>query len=420
MSVVNTTPYKVQLVPNSFSEDYVLDTSDGDSSSIFGRSVAISNDKTTLVGGALGEDAGATNAGAAYVFAFSGSWSEQQKIQGSDVASSTESQMGESIAISSDGNVMVASAHGEDLGGTNNGAAYIFTRTGSTWSQAQKLTGVSQSKTFGFSLAMTPDSNTIAVGAYGGTGAYSNGAVYVYTKNSGSPLTWSLAQILFPDNPGTSDRVGYGVDISADGNRIIAGAPREDSGGSNTGIAYIFTRTAGSPEWVYEAALKGDDLGSSTSPEFGSDVSLNGDGTTALIGAPQEDSEGTDAGAAYIFVRGAGSPLWSQQTKLVGDDLSSSSGVYFSTGVSLSNSGDLAVVGAPFEDDAGSVSDAGAAYIFYRTGTTWSQLQKIQSSIKAASYYFGYSVDITGDGGTIIVGETRQNTDEGFVYVFSN
>lgn len=421
MPLITSTPYKVQLVPSSFTEDNFFETSDGDSSSIFGRSVAISNDKTTIVGGAVGEDAGATNAGAAYVFTDVPPWTEQQKLQGSQVASSTESQMGESIALSSDGNILLVGAHGEDSPSTNNGAAYVFTRTGSTWSEAQRLTGNSVSLFFGWSVDMTPDGNTLVIGAYAGSSSpYANGCVYVFTKNSGSPLTWSLAQILFPDNPGSNDRVGYGVAISDDGDRIIAGAPREDTGGSNTGIAYIFTRTAGSPEWVFEAAIKGDDLGSSTSPEFGQKVDINSDGTTVIVGAPQEDSEGTNAGAAYVFIRGSGSPLWTQQAKLVGDDISLSSSASFSDSLAISSSGNMAVIGAWTESDAGATSNAGAAYVFYRDGTVWNQLQKLQSSNKTATYYFGYSVDISSDASTIVVGETRQNTDEGYVYVFTN
>ena len=172
------------------------------------------------------------------------------------------------------------------------------------------------------------------------------------------------------------DNLGYSVAI--DGNTAIVGAYSEDTGGSDAGAAYIFTRTGST--WSQQAKLQaGDKQGSDY---FGRAVGI--DGNTAIVGAYGEDTGGSNAGAAYIFTR-TGS-TWSQQAKIQAGDKAGSDLFGYAVGID----GNTAIVGAYGENTGGSA--AGAAYIFTRTGSTWSQQAKIQAGDKAQNDYFGVAV----------------------------
>ena len=142
--------------------------------------------------------------------------------------------------------------------------------------------------------------------------------------------------------------------ISGDGNTVIAGAPLEDTGGSNAGAAYIFTRSGST--WTEQAKIQSSDV--EVDDEFGASVSISADGNTVIVGADQEDTGATDAGAAYIFTRSGST--WSQQAKIQASDLEASDKLGVS--VSISSDGNTVIVGANGEDTGG--SGAGAAYIF--------------------------------------------------------
>ena len=121
-------------------------------------------------------------------------------------------------------------------------------------------------------------------------------------------------------------------------------------------------------------------------------VSISGD--TAVVGAYLNDDAGTDSGSAYVFVRNGTS--WTQQAKLTASD--AAAGDQFGFAVSIS--GDTAVVGAFGNDDAG--SNSGSAYVFVRSGTSWTQQAKLTASDAAAGDGFGVPVSISGD--TAVVG----------------
>jgi len=149
---------------------------------------------------------------------------------------------------------------------------------------------------------------------------------------------------------------------------------------------------------------------------FGTSVSISGDGLTAIVGAPNEDTGGSNVGAAYIFIRSGTS--WTQQAKIQASDAETLD--YFGLSVSISSNGNTAIVGARQEDTG--VTDAGAAYIFTRSGTTWTETQKIQASDAEASDWFGHSVSISSDGLTGIVGARQEDTgatDAGAAYIFA-
>jgi len=351
----------------------------------FGWSVAISGD--TAVVGALYEDTTAANAGAAYVFTRSGTtWTEQQKIQSSDIQAGD--QFG--ISVSIDGDTVVVGANAEDTGGTSAGAVYVFTRSGTTWTQQQKIQASDAQRIDNFGYSVDISGDTVVVGAYSeDTGGENAGAVYVFTR---SGTTWTQQQKIQASDAEANDQFGWRVAIS--GETVVVGARLEDTGGADAGAAYVFTRSG--TTWTQQAKIVASDA--QADDQFGWRVAISGE--TVVVGAYYEDTGGADAGAAYIFTRSG--TTWTQQAKIQASDAQAED--YFGTSVAIS--GDTVVVGATGEDAGG--ANAGAAYVFTRSGTTWTQQQKIQASDKQASDSFGHSVAI--DGNTVVVGAHFEDT----------
>ena len=220
-------------------------------------------------------------------------YQQQQKIQASD-AQASDNFSYRSVSLSSDGNTALVGAYLEDAGGSGAGAAYVFTRSNGTWTQQQKIqaSDAQASDNFGFSVSLSSDGNTALVGAYGeDAGGTNAGAAYVFTRSNG---TWTQQQKIQASDPQASDYFGYSVSLSGDGNTALVGAHPEDTG---FGAAYIFTRSNGT--WSQNQKIQASDA--ETYDYFGNSVSLSGDGNTALVGAHLEDTGGSSAGAAYIF-----------------------------------------------------------------------------------------------------------------------
>ena len=395
-------------------EQAKIQASDKQASDFFGFSVSISEDGNTAIVAASHDDttSGYNNAGGAYIFTRSGTtWTQQAKIQASDGRSMH--YFGWSIAISGDGNTAIVGAFGAN-------SAYIFTRSGTSWSEQQKIQAASD--LFGRSVSMSDDGNTAIVGA---PGDYPAGAAYIFTR---SGTTWTQQQKIQASDKQADDYFGTSVSISSDGNTAIVGAYGEDTGATSAGAtsagaAYIFTWSG--TTWTQQQKIQASDK--QASDFFGFSVSISEDGNTAIVGAYGEDTGGSDAGAAYIFTRSGTS--WSEQQKIQASDKQASD--QFGRSVSISDDGNTAIVGAYLEDtgateeDTG-VTDAGSAYIFTRSGTTWTQQRKIQASDKQAYDYFGWSVAISGDGETTIVGAIYEDTvgaptgasDTGAAYIY--
>jgi len=398
----------VLATPIVYQQQQKIQASDAQASDNFSyRSVSLSSDGNTALVGAYLEDAGGSGAGAAYVFTRSnGTWTQQQKIQASDAQASDN--FGFSVSLSSDGNTALVGAYGEDAGGTNAGAAYVFTRSNGTWTQQQKIqaSDPQASDYFGYSVSLSGDGNTALVGAYGeDAGGTDAGAAYIFTRSGG---TWTQQQKIQASDAQAADRFGFSVSLPSDGNTALVGAYLEDAGGTSAGAAYVFTRSGGT--WTQQQKIQASDP--QASDYFGYSVSLSGDGNAALVGAYLEDAGGTNAGAAYVFTRSNGT--WTQQQKIQASNPQASG--YFGYSVSLSGDGNTALVGAHPED-----TGFGAAYIFTRSNGTWSQNQKIQASDAETYDYFGNSVSLSGDGNTALVGAHLEDTggsSAGAAYIF--
>jgi hypothetical protein len=364
------------------------------------------------------------------ILAPDGNWTQQAKINATD--KDDRDFFGRSVAISSDGNTAIVGAYQEDPGGNdyiNAGSAYIFTRdSNGNWTQQAKINATDNEANdfFGWSVAISGDGNTAIVGAPdedpGGTSYINAGSAYIFTRDSnGSWIQQAKINATVKDD---RDNFGWSVAISGDGNTAIVGANSEDPGGNdyvNAGSAYIFTRSNGS--WTQQAKINATDK--EANDFFGWSVAISGDGNTAIVGAYREDPGGNDyvdAGSAYIFTRNSNGS-WTQQAKIDADDKTSSD--FFGWSVAISSDGNTAIVGARDDAPGGISAITGSAYIFTRSNGSWTQQAKINASDKAGGDNFGWSVAISGDGNTTIVGAYTEDpggndyVDAGSAYVFA-
>jgi len=329
-----------------------------------------------------------------------GIWTEKQKLLATDGAAGKV--FGSSISL--DGDTALIGAVLGDGNATNSGSAYVFTRTGLTWTQQAKLTASDGATNdhFGWSVAIQGDTALIGTIGDWDTGYYS-GSAYVFTR---SGTTWTLQQKLIASDGTAGDCFGFMV--SLDGDTALIGADWDDDNGNNSGSAYVFTRTG--TTWTQQAKLLPSD-GAAEDDFSGGGVCLSGD--TALIGAELDDDNGVDSGSAYVFTRTG--TTWTQQAKLLASD--GTAGDQFSNwGLSLD--GDTALIATFYDDDKG--TNSGSTYVFTRTDTIWTQQQKLLASDGAAQDQFGVSVALDGD--TALIGawnDDDNGANSGSVYVFT-
>ena len=397
--------YVFTRVGSTWTQQSQLIASGGEEGDLFGNAVAISGD--TAIVGAYSDDVGANaDQGSAYVFVRSGAiWTQQAQLTAPDGATADLF----SIAVAISGDTALVGAHFDDVGAnTNQGSAYVFTRIGTTWTQQAQLTasGGSADDLFGIAVALSGD--TVIVGASGDdVGSNSDqGTAYVFIR---SGATWTQqAQLTAPDGA-TTDLFGVCVALSSD--TALVGAHFDDVGANtNQGSAWAFSRIG--TKWIGpEMQLIASD--GATNDQFGYSVALSGD--TALVGAPFDDvGTFTDQGSAYVFTR-SGS-IWIQQAQLTATGGAANDRF----GYSVALSGDTALVGA-YLDDIGANGDRGSAYVFTRTGATWTQQAQLTATGGAANDQFGIAVALSGD--TALVGawldDVVINSNQGAAYVFT-
>ena len=409
--------FPIEIDPLIFTEQTKVLASGKASHDAFGAAVALSADgNTALIRAWLTDGSGVLASGAVYVFVRSGaSWTEQQKLLASDKAS--HDAFGCAVALSADGNTALIGAEGKsDRGTLANGAAYVFVRFGTNFYEMQKLLAGDRANydAFGSTVALSGDGNTALIGADGksDSGTLVNGAAYVFVRSR----DFSQVQKLLASDKANRDFFGTAVALSGDGNTALIGANgKSDSGTIENGAAYVFVRSGRS--FREQQKLLASDKANSDA--FGSAVALSEDGSTALVGASLRSDRGTFAsGAAYVFVRSGMS--FNQLQKLLATD--KASGEAFGNAAALSADGNLAIIGAWLED-AGATSDNGAAYVFERKGTLFSQQQKLLASDKASDDWFGVAVALSADGSFALLGAARKDdsgtTDNGAAYVFA-
>ncbi len=432
-----------------------LTASDAEAGDQFGAAAALSGD-IAVVGAPLKDFVGEASHGAAYVFVRSGgSWPEQARFMSSD--HTLGDQFGRSVDI--DGTTLIVGAHLADtINGADSGAAYIFDRTESfTWPEQQKLTAFDgeASDLFGWSVSISGSSAVVGAHKKNTVVGDDAGAAYVYVR---SGVTWSLEEQLFHPSPEALDRFGFSVSLDAD--TLLVGAYLDHTqAGDEAGSAHIFVRLGSN--WTHEAmltagdgasndrfgrsaALSGDtavvgaiddatsisvlagsayvfvrteavwtqqakliDLSGKFNDQFGVNLAMDGD--TAIIGANFDDTTaGMDAGSAFVFDRSGA--VWSETIQLsVGNGAD-----YDRFGLSLDVEGSTLVLGCQYADTLQG-ANSGEAYVFVDSSSDWTlQARLLGSGINASDEFS--SVALSGE--TIVVGARWAHANAGSAYVF--
>lgn len=348
-----------------------------------GWSVAVDGD-LAVVGASSG---GPSSEGIALIYERAASgWTLVQEI--SAVDGGMWDYFGGAVAIA--GETIFVGAIGQTQAGYMAGAVYVFTRSGDTWVQSDKLLpgDAAPYQSFGQSLAASGD--TLLVGSYADDPYTDAGAVYVFEPDGGA---WTEQQRLTAPDAAADDRFGFRVALSGD--TALVSAPFDDGVLSDSGSAYTFTRTGG--VWTFEDKL---------TPSFeqasnyaGYSIAIDGD--AALMGIPNDDVHIGDGGGAAYFTR-SGSE-WTEQAVIAPKDIAT----YDGFGVSVALDGAHALIGA-YSADTESVTDCGAVYTFDLVSGQWIERDRILAPVPGAMDQFGWAVAISGD--CAVVGARSDST----------
>lgn len=420
----------------------------------FGRAISLSADGNTLAVGAPEEDSDAfgingdqtdnsgVDSGAVYILSRSGSsWSQQAYLKASDTEQLAK--FGASVALSGDGTLLAVGSPNAHVEG---GIVYLFARSGTTWAQQARI-GASNANNgdhFGVAVSLNADGTTLVVGATGEASsargingnesdnlAASSGAAYVFTRNG---VDWTQQAYLKASNAEAADEFGIAVSLNGAGDVLAVGAHLESSasvanpasnGAFNSGAVYVFSKSGAN--WSQQAFVKASNPG--VSDLFGSSVALSLNGNTLAVGASGEGSNSTgingnqaddsaqEAGAVYVFANSGSS--WVQQAYVKASNAESRDNFGFA--VAVSADGNTLVAGAHREasnavgsngnQNSNVFPSAGAAYVFSRNGSSWSQRHYLKASNTESTDFFGFALGLSGDGVTLAVDAYSEDSD---------
>jgi hypothetical protein len=293
------------------------------------------------------------------------------------------SLQGTSVALSADGNTALAGAPGQ----SSTGASWVFTRSGGWPATGTKIFGTGDNflSLQGFVVALSADGNTAVLGGPG------KDALWVFTRASG---VWSPAG----RRGGAGDSVAVATGFALPNfMRIVAG----DSGGNRF---FEFVPIGGGEYATANNVSPDDAVGAA---QFGASIAISPDGNTAIVGGPADNA---NAGAAWIYTRGDSG--WTKSAKLTG--AGAVGAAKFGTSVGIASDGATVVVGGPSDN-----SDAGAMWVFRRSGGVWSPHGgKLTPTGAVGASRFGASVAISGDGQVAMAGGPADNAAIGAVWFF--
>lgn len=364
---------------NQSNENDKITGSDATTSDSFGQSVCISGDYI-IIGAHLADVGQEFQQGKAYIFHKEGNdWSEQAILTAND--GEEYDNFGFSVSIS--GNYAVVGADNDRVNGNiNQGSAYVFVRSGTTWTQQAKLTASDGELNDFFGHCVSIDGNYIVVGAYADdVGANTNqGSAYVFAR---SGTTWTQQAQLTGSNTQSSEQ--FGSSVSIDGDYIVVGSPFEDVGFNASGAVYAYYRTGNNWDEVYY--MTASDEGEND--YFGNSVCISGD--LVIVGAEGDDVGGNfNQGSAYVFQR-ITNTNWSQNKKLTADD----GDTVDSYGHSVYISDNNIIVGAINHKPNSNGVPTGAAYIYEKQVIFYPLISKVFASDGEHNDFFGTSVSIS-------------------------
>lgn len=392
----------LSLTSWSFSQQ--VTTSENLSNTNIGYDVAISKDGTTIVAGTGFYDG---------VFIFQkvdSYWTQVQKLQ--SLSAESGNYFGWEVGVSDNGNIIVVSSYKLDVDGIPDaGSVYVYEKSGSTWIETQILSANDKvtEQEFGHKVAISGDGTTIAASAVSDN-SY-RGAVYTFEK-SGS--TWTQTQKIISANPANYGRFGEALSLNQNGSIMVVGANAEPVNGvSIAGSAYVYNKVGST--WSLAKRLVASDY--AAGDKFGDTVKISTDGTTIVVGSTQEDpSNISNAGSAYIFQ--FSNSDWSEVQKLVTSDPQASDWVGYA--IDMSSDGTYIFLGVSYEDPDEIIS-AGSTYVFKKDGSSWTEIQKLTASDKAQNDQFGNAIGVNSDGTIVVVAAPNDDpglSNRGNLYVF--
>jgi hypothetical protein len=390
---LKTTTIPECFLPNllaTWTQEQKLLTNDGTFGDSFGYSVSVDGD-TALIG-AFGDVANGDLVGSAYIFTRTGTtWTQQAKLF--PTAGRYYDFFGYAVCLV--GDTALIGAPGSQFNPPYPGAAYIFIRNGATWTQQARLDPSDGADGDYFGDVVALDGETALIGSEYFTST--PGSAYVFTR---AGTTWTQQAKIVPSDGINGEMFGYSVALQS--NTALIGAVCDDDHGPCSGSAYVFTRTG--TTWTQQAKLLAAD--GATLDSLGCSVVLDND--TALVGAQWDADNGYQAGSAFVFTRTG--TTWTQQAKLLPSD--GTEGDNF--GIAVALSGDNAIIGAYYAKNY-----SGYAYVFNRSGTVWAQQAKLQPADITEGKLFGVSVSLSGDTALIgAYGDGDNGPGAGAAYVF--
>lgn len=358
-----------------------------------GHSVALSADGDTV---AIGGPNDNSFVGAIWVFVRCGSnWAAQAKLVGTGVIS-TNSKQGWSVALSADGNTLAAGGIQDN---SNIGATWIFIRTGGSWMQQAKLVGTSNNGTSqqGFSVSLSANGNTLAVGANNDSSGL--GATWIFVRSGSS---WSQQAKLLGSGLVGASQQGYSVSLSANGDTLAIGGPFDSS---NIGAIWIFTRF--NTIWTqFGSKIVAPDATGTAGQGYS--VALSSDGNVLAFGGPF-DSANNGASWVYIF----NGIAWLENVKLVG--IGNVGLSQQGNSIAISSDGNTLAVGGTMDN-----SLIGATWIFVRIGPKWIQQgNKLVGIGNVGGSLQGFSVALSSEANTLAIGGPGDNVDIGATWIFT-
>ena len=332
------------LIWNQLGQDLDGEAS-GDNS---GRSVSLSADGTIVAIGAIGNDGNGSSSGHVRIYEWDGmSWNQL----GADIDGEADGDTsGWSVSLSADGTIVAIGATGNDENGSNSGHVRVYQWDGINWNQlGSDIDGEAIGDQSGYSVSLSADGNTIAIGARYNDGNGSNaGHVRVYQWDG---INWNqLGSDI--DGEAIGDQSGYSVSLNADGTIVAIGARNNDGNGSSSGHVRVY-------QWdgmIWNQV--GQDLdGEAAGDTSGWSVSLSADGTIVAIGATGNDGNGSSSGHVRVYQWDG--MMWNQR----GADIDGeAAGDFSGISVSLNADGSVVAIGAIYNDENG--FDPGHARVY--------------------------------------------------------
>lgn len=368
----------------------------------FGSSVAMSGSIVAV--GSSRDDKGAVNAGNVAVFDLNSGNPQQPVLLIDNPSPTTNDYFGGSVAVS--GSKIAISAIQDDLGATNAGTVYVYNINSSVPGvplySIPNPSPQSQDE-FGYSLAF--DGETLVVGASrNNTGADDAGSVYVFDLSSPTPGV--PRHVIDNPEPVVGDWFGHSVDLSGD--RLLVGAPRDDVGAANAGCAYVFDLASPTP--TVPVAVVANPA-PALNDEFGYSVAVSG--AHVVIGSRMDDNLAVDAGDVMVYDLTSNTPVVPVST-LTRPDPSEED--YFGTSVAIS--GTRIVVGSPGADRV--ADEGGAAYVYeLNSATSTIPADVLETGMERVADWLGRVVSIDGTNIMLTAPQQDGNThNRGAAYLF--